>query len=53
MKDERVWDMSICNIGHPCTNCIKTCTFRLDTKDADKKENENERTFEGPQGTGQ
>jgi hypothetical protein len=29
MKDERVWDMSICNIGHPCTNCINSCTFKI------------------------
>lgn len=45
MKDETIWDYSICNIGHPCINCIKECTFRLD-KDADKKEKENERTIE-------
>jgi hypothetical protein len=45
MKNEKVWDYSICNIGHPCTNCIKECTFRL-VKDADEKEKENERTIE-------
>lgn len=50
MKDEKIWDYSICNIGHPCTNCIKECTFRLD-KDVDEKEKENERTIEEPQGT--
>ena len=53
MKDEKVWDMSICNIGHPCTNCIKECTFRLDSKDVDKKENENERTTTKLEGTEQ
>lgn len=42
MKDEKVWDYSICNIGHPCTHCIKECTFRLD-KGVDEKEKENER----------
>lgn len=50
MKDEKVWDYSICNIGHPCTNCIKECTFRLD-KDVDEKEKENERIIEEPKGT--
>ncbi len=44
MKDEKVWDYSKCNIGHPCSKCIKKCSFRLE-KDADEKENENERTI--------
>ena len=43
MKDKTAWDYSICNIGHPCTNCINECTFRLD-KDVDEKEKKNERT---------
>ena len=43
MKDEKSWDYSNCQIGHPCKKCINTCTFRLD-KGADEKENENERT---------
>ena len=42
MKDEKVWDYSICNIGHPCKNCDDICTFRRDN-DADEKEKENER----------
>lgn len=42
MKDERVWDYSDCQIGHPCANCIKECTFRRDSG-ADEKEKENER----------
>lgn len=50
MKDEKVWDYSICNIGHPCTNCIKECTFRLD-KGADEKEKENERIAKEFKGT--
>ena len=45
MKDERVWDFSDCQIGHPCINCDIKCTFRLD-KCADEKEKENERIFE-------
>jgi hypothetical protein len=43
MKDETIWDYSNCQIGHPCSKCIKLCTFRL-VKDADKKEKNNERT---------
>ena len=43
MKDEKAWDFTLCLIGSPCKICIKKCTFRLD-KDADEKENENERT---------
>lgn len=42
MKDKIVWNYSKCNIGNPCKNCIKTCTFRLD-KDVDEKEKKNER----------
>ena len=45
MKDEKVWDYSNCQIGGPCKNCVKLCTFRLD-KDADEKEKENERIAE-------
>jgi len=52
MKDEKIWDYSICNIGHPCTNCDKKCTFRLD-KGADEKEKKNERTTKEPKGTEQ
>jgi hypothetical protein len=51
MKDEKVWDYSDCQIGHPCNKCIKECTFRLD-KGADEKENKNERTIEKFEGTG-
>ena len=29
MKDERVWDFTECQIGHPCTNCANDCTFRI------------------------
>lgn len=39
MKDETVWNYTKCQIGHPCSNCIKECTFRRDN-DADEKENE-------------
>ena len=45
MKDETVWDYFDCQIGHPCKNCDKKCTFRLD-KGADEKEKENERISE-------
>ena len=50
MKDEVVWNYSDCLIGHPCKNCDKKCTFRLD-KDVDEKEKENERTIEEPKGS--
>ena len=29
MKDERVWDFTECQIGHPCTSCTNDCTFRI------------------------
>lgn len=29
MKDEKVWDYFDCQIGHPCTNCISSCTFKI------------------------
>jgi hypothetical protein len=45
MKDETVWDYSDCQIGHPCINCIKECTFRLD-KVVDEKEKKDERITE-------
>jgi hypothetical protein len=32
MKDENVWDYSHCNIGHPCSNCDDTCSFRKEVK---------------------
>ena len=51
MKDETVWDYSICNIGHPCSKCIDSCSFKKITcsrdNDQDEKEKENERIFEG------
>ena len=50
MKDETVWDYSDCLIGHPCKNCDKKCTFRLD-KDVDEKEKENERITKKSKGT--
>ena len=51
MKDEKIWDYSHCNIGHPCDRCDEFCTFNkqtysLETIDQDEKENENERIFE-------
>ena len=42
MKDEKVWDYSDCQIGHPCKNCDIKCTFRLD-KGVDEKEKENDK----------
>ena len=46
MKDEEVWDMSKCQIGHPCTECTDTCSFKIKSsslvKGQDEKENENE-----------
>ena len=46
MKDEKVWDYSDCQIGHPCFNCDIKCTFHL-VEDVEKKENDkNERTIE-------
>ena len=56
MKDEKAWDYSQCQIGHPCKKCDDVCsfrkiTFRLD-KGADEKENDNyEQTTGYPQGT--
>ena len=29
MKDEKVWDYSQCQIGHPCDACVETCTFKI------------------------
>ena len=50
MKDEKVWDYSQCQIGHPCERCTNTCSFKIKTfrldKDADEKENKNERITE-------
>ena len=51
MKDEKIWDYSHCNIGHPCDKCDEFCTFNkqtysLETIDQDEKENENERISE-------
>ena len=45
MKDKSIWDFSKCNIGGPCKNCIKECTFRLD-KGADEKEKKDEQIIE-------
>ena len=45
MKDERFWDYSDCQIGHPCNTCEIKCTFRL-VEDVEKKENEYERITE-------
>jgi hypothetical protein len=28
MINEKAWDYSICNIGHPCKECTDTCSFR-------------------------
>ena len=50
MKDEKVWDYSDCQIGHPCKNCDIKCTFRLD-KDADEKEKNNEQITRESKGT--
>ena len=49
MKDEKVWDYSICNIGHPCQECIKKCSFKKPTvaySDQDEKEKKYERITE-------
>jgi len=48
LKDEQ------CLIGHPCKNCILTCSFNKSHSrvyDQDKKENKNERITKEPQGT--
>ena len=29
MKDDKVWDYSDCQIGHPCKNCISKCAFKI------------------------
>jgi len=50
MKDEKVWDYSHCQIGHPCSECDDICTFKTTyslVEGQDEKENENERTFKG------
>lgn len=50
MKDEKVWDYSQCQIGHPCYGCTDKCTFYKKTysldKGQDEKENKYERTIE-------
>lgn len=54
MKDERVWDYSQCQIGHPCSHCDEICTFKITyslVEGQDKKENENERTIKESEGT--
>ena len=46
MKDERVWDFSQCQIGHPCSVCIDTCSFKIIhslDKGQEKKKKKNER----------
>ena len=45
MKDERFWDYSDCQIGHPCNICEIKCTFHR-VVDVEKKENEYERITE-------
>ena len=47
MKDEKVWDYSHCQIGHPCSHCLDSCTFKiktysLETIDQDEKEKKDE-----------
>lgn len=39
MKDEKVWDYSQCQIGHPCKECTDTCSFKIETQE-NNKENE-------------
>ena len=52
MKDEKVWDYSQCQIGHPCDTCDPTvCSFYNKTyslvQGQDEKEKINdERTIE-------
>jgi hypothetical protein len=49
MKEKTVWDFSHCNIGHPCKECVETCSFKITysrVDDQDEKENKNERTIE-------
>jgi len=54
MKDEKVWDFSQCQIGHPCSACINTCSFRILTYSRDngqeEKEKKDERISEQPEG---
>lgn len=46
MKDEKAWDYTICNIGHPCKKCLEDCGFRKpysrdnDQDEKERKENE-------------
>jgi len=28
MKDEKVWDYTKCQIGHPCNECTDTYNFK-------------------------
>ena len=45
MKDEKVWDYSQCQIGHPCDKCTDTCSFKITyslVEGQDEKENEYE-----------
>ena len=40
-------EINICQIGHPCNNCIETCSFRITyshVNDQDEKEKKDERT---------
>ena len=48
MKDERVWDFSQCQIGHPCDACVNTCSFKITyslVEGQDEKEKNDERIF--------
>ena len=42
MKDEKVWDNSQCQIGHPCNECTDTCSFKIKTYSLDKGQDEKE-----------
>lgn len=57
MKDEKVWDYSQCQIGHPCSKCDDICTFKITFRrdnGADEKERKNnERTTKKSKETGQ
>ena len=46
MKDEKLWDYSQCQIGHPCTNCIDTCSFKIKPTALEKGQDEKEKKYE-------
>jgi len=46
MKDEKVWNFTECQIGHPCAQCINTCSFKIKPTALKKGQDEKEKIYE-------